>query len=152
MITLKDIESFGYEFSETKDCYYGNTIPSKEVPEAIKKKLSEALGWSKDRKASISVDDLDDWRIFFRNDMEHSLIFHYRWGKLHIYKRGAFELQCFVYNGDDYVFFVNMVCNARTEIVPCKDSPFEDPHELKSHIDGFIKQCTADSFEFVYKI
>lgn len=152
MITLKDIESLGYDFFETKDCYYGNTIPSKEVPEAIKKKLSEALEWSKDGKASISVDDYDDWRIFFRKGMEHSLIFHYRWGKLHIYGRGALELQCFIYNGDDYVSFVNMVCNARTEMVLCKDSPFEDPLELKSHIDGFIEGCTADAFEFVCKI
>lgn len=32
MITLKDVESLGYDFSETKDCYYGNSIQSEEVP------------------------------------------------------------------------------------------------------------------------
>ena len=149
MITLKDVESIGYEFSEAKDCYYGNAIQSEEVPEAIKKRLSEALEWSEDGNASISVDDRDDWRIFFRNDMEHSLIFHYRWGKLHIHKRGDFELQCFVYDGDDFVTFVNMACGEMTDTVPCNGIQFE---ELKSRIDWFIGGCTADAFEFVCKI
>lgn len=148
MITLKDVESLGYEFSEANDCYYGNAIPNEEVPEAIKKRLSEALEWNKGGKASISVDDRDDWRIFFREDVEHSLIFHYRWGKLHIHKRGDFELQCFVYDGDDYVSFVNIECGAMTEMIPCKDSQFEDTIELKSRIDWFIGGCTADAFEF----
>lgn len=146
MITLRDVESLGYDFSESKDCYYGNAIPSDEVPEAIKKRLSEALEWSKGWKASISVDDCDDWRIFFRKDMEHSLIFHYRWGKLNIHKRGDFELQCFVYDGEDRVAFVNMAFGEMTDTVPCNCIPFE---ELKSRIDWFIGGFTADAFEFV---
>lgn len=145
MITLKDVESLGYDFSETKDCYYGSAIPSEEAPEAIKKRLSEALEWSEDGKASISVDDRDDWRIFFREDVEHSLIFHYRWGKLHIHRSGGFELRCFVYNGDDFVTFVNMAFGEMTETVPCKVTPLE---ELKSRIDWFIGGFTADAFEF----
>ena len=149
MITLKDVESLGYDFSEAKDCYYGSTIPSEEVPEAIKKRLSEALEWSKGGKASISVDDRDDWRIFFRDDMEHSLIFHYRWGKIHIHRMGDFELQCFVYDGDDRVSFVNMACGATTETVMFNGITFE---ELESRIDWFIEWFTADAFEFAYKI
>ena len=146
MITLEDVENLGYEFSETKDCYYGSTIPSEEVPEEIKKRLSEALEWSKGGKASISVDDCDDWRIFFRKDMEHSLIFHYRWGKLNIHKRGDFELQCFVYDGEDRVAFVNMAFGEMTDTVPCNGIPLE---ELESRIDWFIGGFTADAFEFV---
>lgn len=141
MATLKDIEGLGYDFVEVKDCYYGIIIPNKEVPDAIKKKLLEALECSKDGKASISVDDYDDWRIFYRKDMEHSSIIHYRWGKLHIYKKGAMELQCFVYNGDDYIFMVHMTCNARTGQIFCKNTPSEDPLELKSQIDEFIDGC-----------
>lgn len=149
MITLMDVESLGYDFSETKDCYYGKAIQSEEAPEAIKKKLSEALEWSKGGNASISVDDRDDWRIIFRKDMEHSLIFHYRWGKLRIHKKGDFEMRCFVYDVDECVSFVNMACGSMTETVPCKDIPLE---ELKSRIDWFIGGFTADAFEFVCKI
>ena len=145
MVTLKDIESLGYkQVGKTQKSRVGQGTPPEFVPEEVKAKLKALKGKDK----MVKMDDGSWWKAITGYDGYVSHL-HYWNTAITTYKKDMMELHCCVYENQEFISTIVAICNRKRCFVKCGENATIE--QVEREIEEFGK-CTADSFEFVYKI
>lgn len=145
MVTLKDIESLGYKkVGKTQKSRVGQGTPPELVPEEVKAKLKALKGKTK----TVKMDDGSWWKAITGYDGYVSHL-HYWNTAITTYKKGMIELHCCVYENQEFISTIVAICNRKRDLIKCGENATIE--QVEKRIEKFGK-CTADSFEFVYKI
>ena len=110
MVTIKDVESLGFEFVSKKKEVIEKQINDGEVPESVVKALTEGhkvrskMMGAEEPFSTIEADDGTKWSCLYNKKMKKYGFF----SKIVdvttlIFEKGETELDCFIANGDEHL-------------------------------------------------
>lgn len=145
MVTLKDIENLGYKkVGKTQKSRVGQFVLSEQVPEEVKAK-SKGLKW---KVRVFKADDGSEWKANADHD-GRVIYFRYWTCTVRAYEKGMMKLNCLVLDKNEFISNIFAHCNGKSEPIKCGENATIE--QVEREIEEF-GDCTADSFDFVYKI
>lgn len=110
MITLKDVESLGFELVSKKKEVIAKPTKDGEVPESVAKalikghKVRSKMTGSEEPQSTIFMDDGTGWSCFYdKRDKAYRNFFHHVNGEVFEFERNGTTLDCYVANGDEHI-------------------------------------------------
>ena len=110
MVTIKDVESLGFELVSKKKEVISKPMKDSEVPENVEKALIEGhkvrskMMGAEEPQSTIFMDDGTGWSCFYdKRDKAYRNFFHRVNGEVFEFERNGTTLDCYVADGDDYI-------------------------------------------------
>ena len=169
MVTIKDVESLGFELVSKKKEVIAKSMKDSEVPENVEKALIEGhkvrskMMGAEEPQSTIFIDDGTGWSCFYdKRDKTYRNFFHRVNGDVFEFERNGTILDCYVADGDEHICKIWMKSeygDERATMIGKETTVSDfDNFTLNAMKRDEIREieefgdCTADSFEFDYKI
>ena len=169
MVTIKDVEELGFELVSKKKEVIAKPMKDSEVPESVVKALIEGhkvrlkMMGEEEPQSTIFMDDGTEWSCFYdKRDKAYRNFFHRVNGDVFEFERNGTIFDCYVADGDEHICKIWMKSeygDERATMIGKETTVSDfDNFTLNAMKRDEIREieefgdCTADSFEFDYKI